>query len=289
MADEIRAPKRSTRDLAATRARLEAWLAERLPGARIAQLASPSGTGMSSETLLFDAAWREGGAERSAAFVARVAPDPRDVPVFPSYELATQFRVMQLAARGGVPVPRVRWLEEDASRIGSPFFVMDRVAGRVPPDIMPYPMGSWLSEASPSEQRTLAGVFMFVALAQGWNVIGGGEPLFTQALRLFAPGGAAFALFLIDPGEPYIGIGECLDFVAQVFANLGERAEVHPMFPRQVVQPAERLLDPFQVFGVEVQVVAHAVQRALRFIHLDARRFEHAGNLHPAGGRDART
>ena len=50
---------------------------------------------------------------------------------------------------------QVRWLEEDASRIGSPFFVMDRVAGRVPPDIMPYPMGSWLSEASPSEQRAL--------------------------------------------------------------------------------------------------------------------------------------
>jgi aminoglycoside phosphotransferase (APT) family kinase protein len=110
---------------------------------------------MSSETLLFDATWREAGAERSAPFVARVAPDPRDVPVFPSYALATQFRVMQLAARGGVPVPNVRWLEEDAARIGSPFFVMDRVAGRVPPDIMPYPMGSWLSEASREDQRRL--------------------------------------------------------------------------------------------------------------------------------------
>ncbi len=155
MAPEIPAPKRSTRDLAATRARLEAWLAERLPAARIAQLASPSGTGMSSETLLFDATWRDGGAERTDAFVARVAPDPRDVPVFPSYELATQFRVMQLAASGGVPVPRVRWLEEDAARIGSSFFVMERVAGRVPPDILPYPMGSWLSEASPAAQRAL--------------------------------------------------------------------------------------------------------------------------------------
>jgi aminoglycoside phosphotransferase (APT) family kinase protein len=155
MADEIKAPRRSTRDIEATRARLEAWLAEKLPGARIEKLASPSGTGMSSETLLFDAAWREGGAERTGAFVARVAPDPRDVPVFPSYDLATQFRVMQIAARGGVPVPTVRWLEPDAARIGSPFFVMERVAGRVPPDIMPYPMGSWLSEASGAEQRAL--------------------------------------------------------------------------------------------------------------------------------------
>ncbi|MFI5321128.1 MAG: phosphotransferase family protein [Myxococcota bacterium] len=155
MADEIPLPKRSTRDVEATRARLEAWLAERLPGARIASVSSPSGTGMSSETLLFDAAWREGETERSAPFVARVAPDPRDVPVFPSYDLATQFRVMQLAARGGVPTPNVRWLELNAARIGSPFFVMDRVAGRVPPDIMPYPMGSWLSEASREQQRAL--------------------------------------------------------------------------------------------------------------------------------------
>jgi len=155
MAGEIRAPKRSTRDLDATRARLEAWLGERLPGARIARLATPSGTGMSSETLLLDAVWREDDAERTGALVARVAPDPRDAPVFPSYDLATQFRVMQIAARGGVPTPRVRWLELDAARIGASFFVMERVAGRVPPDIMPYPMGSWLSEASPAEQRAL--------------------------------------------------------------------------------------------------------------------------------------
>lgn len=155
MADEIKSPKRSTRDLEQTRARLEQWLGAKLPGARIAKLASPSGTGMSSETLLFDAMWREGGAERVAQFVARVAPDPRDVPVFPYYDLAAQFRVMQIAARGGVPAPNVRWLELDAGRIGSPFFLMDRAAGRVPPDIMPYPMGSWLSEASPAGQRTL--------------------------------------------------------------------------------------------------------------------------------------
>ncbi|MBM4382881.1 MAG: phosphotransferase family protein [Deltaproteobacteria bacterium] len=155
MADEIKAPKRSTRDVEQTRTHLEAWLREKLPGARIAQLGSPSGTGMSSETLLFDATWRDAGAERSGAFVARVAPDPRDVPVFPSYELAKQFRVMQLAARGGVPVPVVRWLEEDPARIGSPFFVMERVSGRVPPDIMPYPMTSWLKDASAAEQRAL--------------------------------------------------------------------------------------------------------------------------------------
>lgn len=155
MAEPVAPPKRSTRDLAATRARLERWLAGKLPEAKVGELSSPSATGMSSETLLFDATWREGGAERRAAFVARVAPDPRDVPVFPTYDLEAQFRVIRLAGEHGVPVPNVRWLELDTAAIGSPFFVMDRVAGRVPPDIMPYTLGSWLSEASPAERRAL--------------------------------------------------------------------------------------------------------------------------------------
>ncbi len=155
MPEPSASPKRSTRDLSETRARLERWLATKLPGAGIASLSSPSATGMSSETLLFDATWREDGMERGGAFVGRVAPDPKDVPVFPSYDLESQYRVIGIADEAGVPVPGLRWLELDPSHIGAPFFVMDRVAGRVPPDIMPYPMGSWLSEASREDQHRL--------------------------------------------------------------------------------------------------------------------------------------
>lgn len=155
MPEAVASPKRSTRDLVETRVRLERWLATKLPDARVDGLTSPSATGMSSETLLFDASWREGGAECSAGFVARVAPDPRDVPVFPTYDLEAQWRVIRIAGAGGVPVPKLRWLELDPAPLGAPFFVMDRVAGRVPPDIMPYPMGSWLSEASREDQRRL--------------------------------------------------------------------------------------------------------------------------------------
>jgi aminoglycoside phosphotransferase (APT) family kinase protein len=49
----------------------------------------------------------------------------------------------------------VRWLELDAGPIGAPFLVMDRAEGRVPPDLMPYTFGSWLSEATPGERRGL--------------------------------------------------------------------------------------------------------------------------------------
>jgi len=107
--------------------------------------------------LLFDAVWTEGGERVHHALVARVAPDTNDVPVFPSYDFEIQFGVMQLVGEHApeVPVPGVRWLELDPSAIGAPFFVMDRVSGRVPPDNMPYPMGSWLLEADEADQRAL--------------------------------------------------------------------------------------------------------------------------------------
>ncbi len=151
---------RSTRDAEATAPQLAAWLRRVLrEGAEpeVVAVTVPEANGMSSETLLFDATWLDEDGERQLfELVARVAPDVSDVPVFPTYDLELQFRVMRLVAEHtDVPVPQVRWLELDPGAIGAPFFVMDRVAGRVPPDVMPYPMGSWLSEADPADQRGL--------------------------------------------------------------------------------------------------------------------------------------
>lgn len=152
-------PQRSTRDPEALRQRLERWLAARLPAGaapKVPSVSSPSATGMSSETLLFDATWTDEGRERTGRFVARVEPDQRDVPVFPVYDLELQFKVMRLVAeRSAVPVPPARWLELDPSHLGARFFVMDRIEGRVPPDVLPYDMGSWLFDASRAEQRHL--------------------------------------------------------------------------------------------------------------------------------------
>ncbi len=152
------------------RERLRAWLAGQLgAGAepQVSDLSSPSANGMSSETLLFEATWNEDGAARAASFVARVEPDTGDVPVFPVYDLESQFRVLNLVAEhSDVPVPRVRWLETDPAPLGAPFFVMDRVDGRVPPDVMPYTIESWLLDATPAQQRALqdASVGLLVSL-----------------------------------------------------------------------------------------------------------------------------
>ena len=152
-------PAATLRDPSALQAALAMWLDIRLgDGARprITALEMPSANGMSSDTVLFDAEWHEGDARVRRRLVARIAPDDEAFPIFPSYELARQFDTIRLVGElSDVPVPEVLWLENDAGAIGSPFFVMARVDGLVPPDRMPYNFGSWLSEAGPEDQMHL--------------------------------------------------------------------------------------------------------------------------------------
>jgi len=159
---ELGLPTTSTRDPHATRHALEAWLARVLPaGAEptIVDFDAPTTNGMSSETVLFTAAWRErdGGPPVERSLVARIAPDPGNVPVFPEYDLVRQAATMQTVREHcpEVPVPAVLWTEGDAAAIGSPFFVMERVEGVVPPDILPYNFMSWVTEATDAQRRRL--------------------------------------------------------------------------------------------------------------------------------------
>ncbi|MEU7162479.1 phosphotransferase family protein [Streptomyces chrestomyceticus] len=147
-------PRTSTRDPGELTRRLSAWLATRLPGARAVSATVPASNGMSSETLLFDIDHPRPPV-RSCAL--RLAADPAAYTVFPTYDMARQYRTLRLVAeRTDVPVPRTLWLEEDPEPLGAPFFVMERVEGRVPPDVMPYTYeGSWLYAATEAERAEL--------------------------------------------------------------------------------------------------------------------------------------
>jgi aminoglycoside phosphotransferase (APT) family kinase protein len=151
----------STRDAEQLRQTLTTWLGERLGSPTppdVPEIGSNSANGMSSETVLFRAGWTDAdGVDHAEDLVARIAPDVANEPVFPEYALANQFDLLAMVAElTDVPVPAVRWLEVDPDVIGSPFFVMDRVDGVVPPDVMPYTFGdNWLYDASKAEQRRL--------------------------------------------------------------------------------------------------------------------------------------
>jgi len=144
------------RDLELTRAQLQEWLSQRLPDAddlRIPEIAGPSTTGFSSDTLLFDAHWQAGGAARCERLVARLKPT--GFTVFPRYDIALQYRVLDILGRTAVSVPQVRWLEEDEGVLGVPFYVMNRIDGRVPSDNPPYHVGGWVPEITPAERAEL--------------------------------------------------------------------------------------------------------------------------------------
>jgi aminoglycoside phosphotransferase (APT) family kinase protein len=131
----------------------EEWLRRRRPGAEVVAASIPSANGMSSETLVVVARW--GGEQHR--MVVRIAPQPQASPVFPSYDMRGQYLTAQrLRAQLNPPtLPRVLWCEDDPAPMGAPFFVMDHVDGQIPPDVMPYNFGSWLTEASPADRQRL--------------------------------------------------------------------------------------------------------------------------------------
>jgi aminoglycoside phosphotransferase (APT) family kinase protein len=149
----------SERDLDALAGQLSEWLRDKV-GADgppvISDLQRPLSGGLSSASVLFDAHWKSGGRTEGGAFVARMIPEEGAFPVFEKYDLELQYRVItEIAAATDVPVPRLRWLETGSAVCGAPFFVMDRVPGRIPGDNPPYVFAGWLYDATTAERAEL--------------------------------------------------------------------------------------------------------------------------------------
>ena len=147
----------SVRDLDDLARSLVAWLSQRLPEARdmqVINLSYPLGAGMSHETILFDAAWREGTIEHARGLVVRIKPTKS--MVYPDDMFDQQYRLIQLMHESGeVRVAKPLWFEADAAILGAPFFVMEKKVGRVPVSMPPYASNGWVSEATPEQHRKI--------------------------------------------------------------------------------------------------------------------------------------
>jgi aminoglycoside phosphotransferase (APT) family kinase protein len=132
---------------------LSGWLSARLPGAppvEIKDVVEPA-QGFSSRTILFTAAWQDGAERRERPLVARLQ---RDVAVPMLSDVFHQYRVMRAVANASdVPVPRIDFNETDPAVLGTPFFLMDRIDGRVPSDFPSYHAEGWFAELSASERE----------------------------------------------------------------------------------------------------------------------------------------
>jgi aminoglycoside phosphotransferase (APT) family kinase protein len=149
----------SERSIPALTAALQDWLAGRAAGPgrpTVTGVGLPDNGGLSSTSVLFDAGWPGESPPRRGRYVARMAPEPSAVPVFPRYDLPAQFEVIsRVAACCDIPLPALRWNEPDGGALGTPFFVMDQVDGQIPLDNPPYVFTGWLLEATPSERARL--------------------------------------------------------------------------------------------------------------------------------------
>jgi aminoglycoside phosphotransferase (APT) family kinase protein len=149
----------SERSVTSLAAALESWLASRIARTvwpTVSGVRVPDTGGLSSRSVLFEASWAGAGAGRQGAYVARMAPEASALPVFPSYDLPAQFEVISaVAARSGIPLPALRWNEPDGGPLGTPFFVMDQVDGRIPLDNPPYVFTGWLLDATDAQRAAL--------------------------------------------------------------------------------------------------------------------------------------
>jgi aminoglycoside phosphotransferase (APT) family kinase protein len=143
------------RDLKATAEHLAAWLSGKIEGAgkvNVSALSYPIGAGHSNETILFNAHWDENGRSKTKGFVVRLHPGDYQLFLDPAFD--RQFRLLDLIGRNGwAPVPKVLLQEPDPAVLGRPFFVMEKVTGRVPVSFPVYNISGWLAEAAPRDRE----------------------------------------------------------------------------------------------------------------------------------------
>jgi aminoglycoside phosphotransferase (APT) family kinase protein len=136
------------RDLAATRAQLQAWFEHKFPGeAAVSELrAANRAAGWSSESLVF-AADVDGV---TSEYVIRIPPTGGGI--FREYNLGAQTLTQELLHEYGIATPSPIIYEPDRAWIGSKFLVMPRIVGHTPSDTS-YATRGWLHDAGFEVQR----------------------------------------------------------------------------------------------------------------------------------------
>ncbi|MBK6348849.1 MAG: phosphotransferase family protein [Proteobacteria bacterium] len=162
-------------DMDRVAALLAPWLARRhaeFTQARVTGLARAHG-GFSNITVLGRLEWRQDGRPQAQDIVLRVQPQTSSV--YPDCDIQRQYRVLQALADSDVPVPAMLGLEVDAALLGAPFFVMQRVAGRVPNENPLYHLEGWFHDLPQEalQRHWFSGIDTVAAIARvDWRTRG---------------------------------------------------------------------------------------------------------------------
>jgi len=174
---------------------LSQWLAQRHPErapVRVTDLKRSDG-GFSNITVLGRLEWAGGGRLQAQDIVLRVQPQASSV--YPDCDIQRQYRVMEALAGSEVPVPAMLGLETGIAQLGAPFFVMERLAGRVPNENPLYHLEGWFHDLPKDELRRhwFSGIDTIAAIARvDWRARGlgfmqpqGGRTALAQQLEYY--------------------------------------------------------------------------------------------------------
>jgi aminoglycoside phosphotransferase (APT) family kinase protein len=134
--------------------RLGCWLEDRLgaAGVDVRDVEVPV-EGRSGAMISFSAAWHIDGVRHERDLIARF---PAGFQLFLEYDLMLEWRMMRALASSPVPVPPLLLDEPDADVLGRPFYVMERVQGRVPQSAPSYHVaGFMIDELGEAERAAL--------------------------------------------------------------------------------------------------------------------------------------
>ena len=145
-------------ELEVIRVKLKSWFESKLPQDSklvLAPLKTP-GTGQNlKETFFIELQWQQGGETMQENLVIRWPPRGFSVSPKYAYNMKKQYTLLDRLWDTVVPVPHVRWLEEDESVLGVPFYIVERVPGWVPGDFPPFHIAGPLFEATAEEKTRI--------------------------------------------------------------------------------------------------------------------------------------
>ena len=112
--------------------RIRDYLASRMPDRHDLALIDVQriAVGWSHETWLFDLTWRSGTESHRQGLCLR--RDPGNSLLRHLSDLATQYRVLTCLDGTPLPTPKPYWFERDATILGAPFLVMEKMPGSCP-------------------------------------------------------------------------------------------------------------------------------------------------------------
>ena len=139
------------------RQKIEQYLTEVIPGCSdmaVNLSKEAMKAGFSAETILFDASYRIDDQLVEQPLVFRRQTPGQEVTFDAS--LVTQARIMNaLQTRTSLPVPQVLGVDEGENRFGAPFLIMERLPGRIVPQVPNYHCEGWVASLDLPERAAV--------------------------------------------------------------------------------------------------------------------------------------